>query len=137
MRATAAPRLRGTVAFAPRIALRSMRVRAENTRSGRCVWDRTEARVQRVPGALRWWARSRAARPRCWKRSWPAPEPSNAKAGWRQAPRWATDRKSTRLNSSYVEISYAVFCLKKKKKKNINIIIIKKKKKQKYTQNER
>src|SRR5204863_8812332 len=27
------------------------------------------------------------------------------------------DRKSTRLNSSYVEISYAVFCLKKKKKK--------------------
>src|SRR5690349_22755165 len=30
------------------------------------------------------------------------------------------DRKSTRLNSSHVEISYAVFCLKKKiKKKNI------------------
>src|SRR5438874_4831135 len=28
-----------------------------------------------------------------------------------------TDRKSTRLNSSHVEISYAVFCLKKKKKK--------------------
>src|SRR5204863_3150591 len=32
----------------------------------------------------------------------------------------ARDRKSTRLNSSHVEISYAVFCLKKKKKKNIN-----------------
>src|SRR5690349_23677648 len=29
------------------------------------------------------------------------------------------DRKSTRLNSSHVEISYAVFCLKKKKKKTI------------------
>src|SRR5438874_9806117 len=29
----------------------------------------------------------------------------------------AGDRKSTRLNSSHVEISYAVFCLKKKKKK--------------------
>src|SRR5438874_5216013 len=29
----------------------------------------------------------------------------------------ALDRKSTRLNSSHVEISYAVFCLKKKKKK--------------------
>src|SRR5207302_9857083 len=29
------------------------------------------------------------------------------------------DRKSTRLNSSHVKISYAVFCLKKKKKKNI------------------
>src|SRR5690349_23164791 len=28
----------------------------------------------------------------------------------------AEDRKSTRLNSSHVEISYAVFCLKKKKK---------------------
>src|SRR5690349_23493563 len=27
----------------------------------------------------------------------------------------ARDRKSTRLNSSHVEISYAVFCLKKKK----------------------
>src|SRR3989442_6910983 len=27
-----------------------------------------------------------------------------------------TDRKSTRLNSSHVRISYAVFCLKKKKK---------------------
>src|SRR5437868_15337833 len=28
------------------------------------------------------------------------------------------DRKSTRLNSSHVSISYAVFCLKKKKKKS-------------------
>src|SRR5438067_11051391 len=31
------------------------------------------------------------------------------------------DRKSTRLNSSHVSISYAVFCLKKKKKKNRKI----------------
>src|SRR5438445_10438407 len=30
------------------------------------------------------------------------------------------DRKSTRLNSSHANISYAVFCLKKKKKKKIN-----------------
>src|SRR5690349_22628495 len=29
------------------------------------------------------------------------------------------DRKSTRLNSSHVEISYAVFCLKKKKNGNV------------------
>src|SRR5690349_23661853 len=29
------------------------------------------------------------------------------------------DRKSTRLNSSHVEISYAVFCLKKKKIKDL------------------
>src|SRR6266498_4487911 len=35
--------------------------------------------------------------------------------GWRLA---LGDRKSTRLNSSHVRISYAVFCLKKKKKKN-------------------
>src|SRR5438874_10246565 len=32
----------------------------------------------------------------------------------------ARDRKSTRLNSSHVEISYAVFCLKKKKQYNTN-----------------
>src|SRR2546427_7761519 len=30
----------------------------------------------------------------------------------------ARDRKSTRLNSSHSQISYAVFCLKKKKKQN-------------------
>src|SRR5438067_7900133 len=35
---------------------------------------------------------------------------SNGGVSWR-------DRKSTRLNSSHVSISYAVFCLKKKKKK--------------------
>src|SRR5437773_8405378 len=32
-------------------------------------------------------------------------------------PMHAGDRKSTRLNSSHITISYAVFCLKKKKKK--------------------
>src|SRR6266496_4496021 len=41
------------------------------------------------------------------------------------------DRKSTRLNSSHVEISYAVFCLKKKKKKKKEKIDKKKKKKNK------
>src|SRR2546430_8869041 len=45
----------------------------------------------------------------------------------RSSPRWrglpeapASDRKSTRLNSSHSQISYAVFCLKKKKIKNQN-----------------
>src|SRR6266480_6964738 len=33
-----------------------------------------------------------------------------------RAPRRREDRKSTRLNSSHMSISYAVFCLKKKKK---------------------
>src|SRR3712207_6851883 len=32
------------------------------------------------------------------------------------------DRKSTRLNSSHANISYAVFCLKKKKKKKMILI---------------
>src|SRR2546427_12848985 len=37
--------------------------------------------------------------------------------GWWR-PSWRKqDRKSTRLNSSHSQISYAVFCLKKKKKK--------------------
>src|SRR5207249_9825841 len=40
-----------------------------------------------------------------------APETSSEAHGSRR------DRKSTRLNSSHVSISYAVFCLKKKKKK--------------------
>src|SRR2546427_8722891 len=35
---------------------------------------------------------------------------------WHRRP-VRTDRKSTRLNSSHSQISYAVFCLKKKKKK--------------------
>src|SRR5947209_10623931 len=34
-----------------------------------------------------------------------------------------TDRKSTRLNSSHANISYAVFCLKKKKIKSHQIIV--------------
>src|SRR3712207_8509553 len=39
---------------------------------------------------------------------------------WKRVTRYAqkdfTDRKSTRLNSSHANISYAVFCLKKKKR---------------------
>src|SRR3712207_7641064 len=37
------------------------------------------------------------------------------------ARRGASDRKSTRLNSSHANISYAVFCLKKKKKSHSHI----------------
>src|SRR5690349_23964942 len=47
----------------------------------------------------------------CTAAGWPPPAGANA-------PR---DRKSTRLNSSHVEISYAVFCLKKKKNNNMSI----------------
>src|SRR5690606_42051728 len=36
-----------------------------------------------------------------------------------RSPLFAQDRKSTRLNSSHVKISYAVFCLKKKNAHNV------------------
>src|SRR5256885_9282357 len=40
-------------------------------------------------------------------------------------PPWRAraDRKSTRLNSSHLVISYAVFCLKKKKKKSLHVVV--------------
>src|SRR5256885_11988567 len=38
------------------------------------------------------------------------------KGKWVKVLGWKGDRKSTRLNSSHLVISYAVFCLKKKKK---------------------
>src|SRR5204862_6521990 len=41
---------------------------------------------------------------------------TNTISNWLLTPPVTLDRKSTRLNSSHVEISYAVFCLKKKKK---------------------
>src|SRR5215471_20924194 len=50
----------------------------------------------------------------------PAREAARRACGSAPAPRRAPaagDRKSTRLNSSHVEISYAVFCLKKKNRK--------------------
>src|SRR3712207_7705618 len=40
---------------------------------------------------------------------------------WSPYQWWAVDRKSTRLNSSHANISYAVFCLKKKKKDTIEL----------------
>src|SRR5690625_6875158 len=47
--------------------------------------------------------------------------PATLKTQWQQEiesfSHESSDRKSTRLNSSHVAISYAVFCLKKKKKK--------------------
>src|SRR3989454_6894738 len=47
-----------------------------------------------------------------------APTRSSRGSSWPGAG--AVDRKSTRLNSSHLVISYAVFCLKKKKKKQAN-----------------
>src|SRR5215208_7412198 len=45
------------------------------------------------------------------------------------------DRKSTRLNSSHVAISYAVFCLKKKKNQHHPLMLAIKEKVKKYTHN--
>src|SRR5207249_6628040 len=49
--------------------------------------------------------------------SWPVPRTTPMTTCHRVRPTTfsSTDRKSTRLNSSHVSISYAVFCLKKKK----------------------
>src|SRR5256885_16854117 len=43
-----------------------------------------------------------------------------SKYGLIEGDNFRTDRKSTRLNSSHLVISYAVFCLKKKNKQHIN-----------------
>src|SRR5256885_7331258 len=48
----------------------------------------------------------------------PAPPPAMAEN--LPAPSAARDRKSTRLNSSHLVISYAVFCLKKKKNRTLH-----------------
>src|SRR5205814_3160042 len=57
-----------------------------------------------VDGAVRRWRST----PRC----------CGAARPWISAP---GDRKSTRLNSSHLGISYAVFCLKKKKKIHLSV----------------
>src|SRR3712207_8263148 len=51
---------------------------------------------------------------------WSAPA---APYGPPAAPHAAQDRKSTRLNSSHANISYAVFCLKKKKQNSLYILV--------------
>src|SRR5690606_41037904 len=43
------------------------------------------------------------------------PQPHGGGPDWRAVGANRLDRKSTRLNSSHVKISYAVFCLKKKR----------------------
>src|SRR3712207_7071131 len=56
-------------------------------------------------------------------RSWGGSTETTQRARLRGASR--ADRKSTRLNSSHANISYAVFCLKKKKKKQNKYLVIK------------
>src|SRR6478672_12066392 len=65
------------------------------------------------------------SRPRRDRRPAPPRDPRRATAAARPRPP-RRDRKSTRLNSSHDQISYAVFCLKKKKKKYYIAILEKK-----------
>src|SRR5258705_8149254 len=62
--------------------------------------------------------------------SWYVPPADAVVGGWTEIEGYADrtiepclDRKSTRLNSSHLGISYAVFCLKKKKSKKLNVEI--------------
>src|SRR5256885_14583619 len=69
-------------------------------------------------------ARSRDRNPvSCWRKNHPAcgGHVDCDRSAWRSGANlilWSADRKSTRLNSSHLVISYAVFCLKKKKDHN-------------------
>src|SRR5690606_41461298 len=74
-------------------------------------------------GAIRprdWWAQ------REWECRLPAERAPDREAARSSAScdqwRSGSDRKSTRLNSSHVKISYAVFCLKKKITCNVTIL---------------
>src|SRR5215813_15000983 len=59
--------------------------------------------------------------------SWPPTACCTRRSSTSSAPTPGPDRKSTRLNSSHVRISYAVFCLKKKKKDIVRYCFLKKK----------
>src|SRR2546426_6732057 len=76
-------------------------------------------------------ARTTAAAPSLMPEALPAVTlPFLSKAGLRPFSASSVDRKSTRLNSSHLVISYAVFCLKKKKKKlqfkhyGLNVVLV-------------
>src|SRR3712207_8148130 len=53
-----------------------------------------------------------------------SPSATSSSAPKTQASMVTRDRKSTRLNSSHANISYAVFCLKKKKKQKLSYLEI-------------
>src|SRR5439155_27165670 len=81
------------------------------------IWSRRRTRECRCPRRLE--RRHRRGRDGVARRRSRRRRASSCRCGWLQPRRsWSgdKDRKSTRLNSSHVAISYAVFCLKKKKK---------------------
>src|SRR5262245_62692333 len=78
-------------------------------RSGRGATRRQDARQDRVQHALGGGAEEIGHRRRR------VPQAVTARPRLLAGPESPRDRKSTRLNSSHLGISYAVFCLKKKK----------------------
>src|SRR6266567_5608763 len=114
--AVAQGRLRAAVLGQPRMGQRRAFVRAQPRRSSR------EKIRRAVPAPA---SRRPAFRPVLGRAL--GADPVRQATDRHRSPR--RDRKSTRLNSSHSQISYAVFCLKKKKKKKK--IHTKKKKKQK------
>src|SRR5688572_19044926 len=117
------------------IRLSRRRHRARHSWHARPGWLCTVTRPERAAGASR--ARlapcsSRSSRSRSRRRSpstsiVPGSRPRPRRAGCPDSRRRScatarSDRKSTRLNSSHSQISYAVFCLKKKKRgKNLDV----------------
>src|SRR5690606_41144494 len=67
------------------------------------------------------WAGRRRDRHQPWRQAVPAQGQRSGTRRVSATSHAATDRKSTRLNSSHVKISYAVFCLKKKKACTVEI----------------
>src|SRR5262245_62284529 len=74
------------------------------------LWERVRKAPASAAGSI-WRSASRRRGVVCRKRS--STSRTSARRPW-------PDRKSTRLNSSHLGISYAVFCLKKKKKSETN-----------------
>src|SRR5437773_9688156 len=86
------------------------------------LWGETQAYIDRMTRALRVAVGLVfpvvGAALGCGDGSAPGPTPRPLLQGAEPSPQpraAPTDRKSTRLNSSHITISYAVFCLKKKK----------------------
>src|SRR3712207_8198304 len=75
------------------------------------------SRAERRPGRQRHPRPAPVARP-------PRRHGAHRPRARRQGRRRAEDRKSTRLNSSHANISYAVFCLKKKKERPLHHFIL-------------
>src|SRR3712207_8926762 len=93
----------------------------------------TEIYTLSLHDALPIWRRARRTRadpePAAGRDGWLRPALDRDPDGGVEPPRHprpgvAPDRKSTRLNSSHANISYAVFCLKKKKQNTIKLVSI-------------